>query len=158
MAYFPLVKDLWWLPLWMHLIPSSFGFANRNLADILCVKQVPSVIPKVILSWPTGNLLKIKPVWYSNTVEICFRIWYPNPLNIQSTLGTIWSRKILWSENSEMPKYCFWLTGHRNKEQKVETKLRGVASVMTERWGVRGTERGFWWKQCISENWGLLGR
>lgn len=61
-VYFSLVKDLWWLPLWLHLMPSSFGFANANLADILCVKQVPSVIPKVILNWPTDNL-KIKPVW-----------------------------------------------------------------------------------------------
>lgn len=34
-------------------------------------------------------------------------------------------------------KFSFWLTGHRNKEQKVETKLRGVASVMTERWEQR---------------------
>lgn len=39
---------------------SAFGFANWNLADIICVKQVPSVIPGVIQSRPTDNFLEIK--------------------------------------------------------------------------------------------------
>lgn len=49
-------------------------------------------------------------------------------------------------ETSRAKKFPYWLTGHRKKEeQKVETKLRGVVSVMSERHGDRclqGKESG----------------
>lgn len=41
-------------------------------------------------------------------------------------------------ETERAKKFSYWLTGHRKKEeQKVETKLREVVSVMTDRQGDR---------------------